>query len=150
MRHGEEMMETADSLLYNSSLPRGDKADMLTAMAILSGLVSKELPRMLLGRRRDIMIESAAYDLIKEEGYKEGMQKGMQQGMQQGMHQGVLDQSRQGVIDALEARFELVPRSIAAIIQEIDEPAVLKALHKKAVTIDSLDSFREFLTKVLE
>ncbi len=88
------------------------------------------------------MIESAAYDLIKEEGYKEGMQKGM--------HQGVLDQSRQGVIDALEARFELVPRSIAAIIQEIDEPAVLKALLRKAVTIDSLDSFRELLGKVLE
>jgi flagellar biosynthesis/type III secretory pathway protein FliH len=107
-------------------------------MAILSGLVSKELPRMLLGRRRDIMIESAAYDLIKEEGYKEGMQKGMQQGM------------RQGLIDALEARFELVSRSIAAIIQEIDEPTVLKALHKKAVTIDSLDSFREALGKVLD
>ncbi len=34
MRHGEEMMETADSLLYNSPLPRGDRADMLTAMAI--------------------------------------------------------------------------------------------------------------------
>lgn len=84
------------------------------------------------------MIESAAYDLIKEEGYKEGMQQGMQQGI------------RQGVIDALEARFELVPDSIAAIIQEIDELAVLKALLKKAVTIDSLDSFRELLSKVLE
>jgi hypothetical protein len=93
---------------------------------------------MLLGRRRDIMIESAAYDLIKEEGYKEGMQKG------------VVDQSRQGVIDALEARFELVPRSIAAIIEEIDEPAVLKVLLKKAVTIDSLDSFRQLLNKDLE
>ena len=138
MRHGEEAMEAADALIYGSSLPRGDKADMLTAMAILSGLVSKELPRMLLGRRRDTMIESAAYDLIKEEGYKEGMQQGMQQGI------------RQGVIDALEARFELVPDSIAAIIQEIDELAVLKALLKKAVTIDSLDSFRELLSKVLE
>ena len=92
------------------------------------------------------MIESAAYDLIKEEGYKEGMQQGMQEGMQEGMQQGI----RQGVIDALEARFELVPDSVAAIIQEIDEPAVLKALLKKAVTIDSLDSFRQLLNKVLE
>jgi flagellar biosynthesis/type III secretory pathway protein FliH len=119
-------------------------------MAILSGLVSKELPRMLLGRRRDIMIESAAYDLIKEEGFKEGMQKGMQQGMEQGMQQGMRQGMRQGLIDALEARFELVSRSIAAIIQEIDEPTVLKALHKKSVTIDSLDSFREALGKVLD
>ena len=138
MRHGEEMMETADSLIYNSPLPRGDKADMLTAMAILSGLVSKELPRMLLGRRRDIMIESAAYDLIKEDGIKEGIQQGM------------LGQSRQDLIDVLEARFELVPRSITATIQEIDDPAVFKILLKKAVTIDSLDSFRELLNKVLE
>jgi hypothetical protein len=37
MRHGEEMMETADSLLYNSPLPRGDRADMLTAMAMRAG-----------------------------------------------------------------------------------------------------------------
>jgi hypothetical protein len=37
MRHGEELMETADSLLYNSSLPRGDRADMLTAMAMRAG-----------------------------------------------------------------------------------------------------------------
>jgi hypothetical protein len=50
----------------------------------------------------------------------------------------------------LEARFEWVPRSIAAIIQEIDEPAVLKVLLKKAVTIDSLASLRRLLSEVLE
>jgi hypothetical protein len=50
----------------------------------------------------------------------------------------------------LEARFEWVPRSIAAIIEKIDEPAVLKAHLMKAVTIDSLDSFRQLLSKALE
>ena len=36
-------------------------------MALLSGLVSKDMPRRLLSRRRDIMMESVAYEMIKKE-----------------------------------------------------------------------------------
>jgi hypothetical protein len=79
---------------------------------------------MLLGRRRGIMIESAAYDIMKEEGIQRGM----------------LGQSRQDLIDVLGARFQLVHRSITATIHEIDDPAVLKILLKKAVAIDSLET----------
>ena len=138
MRHGEEAMEAADALIYGSSLPRGDKADMLTAMAILSGLVSKELPRMLLGRRRDIMIESAAYDIIKEEG------------IQQGIQQGMLDHSKQAVIEVLEARFDLVPASMVTAIQTISDPGILKFLLKKAATTDSLDHFKEIMARLTD
>lgn len=137
MRHGEELMAGADRLLYESSLPRGDKADMLTAMAILSGLVSMRFPQALLARRRDIMIESAAYDLIKKEGIQEGIQEG------------ILRNSREAVIEILEARFDLVPRSISTTINEIDDPATLKILLRKAITVASLDEFRPLLLKVL-
>ncbi|MCL0101049.1 hypothetical protein M1N68_00120 [Peptococcaceae bacterium] len=47
---------------------REEKADLLTGMMILAGLVSKDLARELQERRRDIIIELAAYELIKEEG----------------------------------------------------------------------------------
>ncbi|MBF0495446.1 MAG: hypothetical protein HQK58_02545 [Deltaproteobacteria bacterium] len=34
MRHGPELIDEADKLIYESSAPKPDKADMLTAMAI--------------------------------------------------------------------------------------------------------------------
>jgi hypothetical protein len=43
------------------------KAGILTSMAILSGLVSAELPARLIARRKDIMIESAAYEIIESD-----------------------------------------------------------------------------------
>ena len=65
-------------LVYRSEKTRPVKADMLTSMAILSGLVSPELPARLIARRKDIMIESAAYDIIKKEGYAEGRKEANQ------------------------------------------------------------------------
>ena len=84
-------------LVYRSEKSRPVKADMLTSMAILSGLVSPELPARLIARRKDIMIESAAYDIIKKEGYaegrtaghEEGLQKGLEQGLERGLEQGL-------------------------------------------------------------
>ena len=66
MKHGQEMVEKADAAVYESALPRNDKADILTIMAILSGLVSKKLPQLLVSKRRDIMIESATAGFKKE------------------------------------------------------------------------------------
>ncbi len=67
-----KVFQTAEETIYESGLGRGDKADLLTGMALLSGLLDKDLPCKLLERRRDIMMESYAYELIKKEGYEEG------------------------------------------------------------------------------
>jgi len=85
MRHGQEMFLEAENLLYNSSMSLSDKGDMLTTMAILSGLISKDLAAELIHRRRDMMIESAAYDLIKQEGKLEGKLEGRLEGRQEGI-----------------------------------------------------------------
>jgi hypothetical protein len=68
MRHGVELTQTADRIIYNSALSHEDKADMLTTMAILSGLVSEELPKNLIARRRDLMIESWLTDKTPPKG----------------------------------------------------------------------------------
>jgi len=149
MRHGEDLITEADRLLYESRLPRGDKADMLTAMAILAGLVSSQLPQSLLARRRDIMIESAAYDLIKQEGIREGIREGIQEGIREGIREGMLRKSREAVLEVLEARFDLVPRSIRTAIDGIDDAATLKTLHRKAITVESLDHFRQLMDQIL-
>jgi predicted transposase YdaD len=142
MRHGEEVVDRADSVLYESALSRRDKADMLTAMTIFSGLVSEKLPRVLVSRRRDIMIESAAYDIIKQEGLQEGMQRGLRQGM--------IQEAQEGILDNLEARFDVVPESIAKEIRGIEELGVLKALRRSSVKVAGLDEFRALLKKAKE
>ncbi|MBF0526644.1 MAG: hypothetical protein HQK56_16290 [Deltaproteobacteria bacterium] len=71
MRHGKDLVSQADDLIYESSLPQKDKADMLGAMAIFSGLVSKDIPWMLFSKRRDIMINSPAYEVFKEVVYED-------------------------------------------------------------------------------
>jgi predicted transposase YdaD len=138
MRYGEELVESADSLLYESHLSRRDRADMLTAMTIFSGLVSEKLPQMLVSKRRDIMIESAAYDIIKQEGRQEGRQEGK------------TEEAREGILDTLEARFEVVPESIARGLRGIEELGVLKALRRSSVKVGTLDEFKELLRKAKE
>ncbi|MCL0032209.1 hypothetical protein M1N06_00320 [Peptococcaceae bacterium] len=69
MKDGERFTEKAEMEIYKTKeLNREEKADLLTGMMILAGLVSKDLARELQERRRDIIIELAAYELIKEEG----------------------------------------------------------------------------------
>ena len=137
MEGGSEAVWEAEKRIYESELPIEDKADLLTAMAIFAGLKSEALARKLVERRRDIMIESAAYDIIKEEGIKEGLQ------------QGILQNARQDVVEILEVRFEIAPASIAKTINEIDDLSVLKMLLKKAATVDSLEEFKEVMERVM-
>jgi len=55
---------------------------MLTSMAILSGLVSKDLTTQLIQRRRDIMIESPAYEIFRKEWMEEGLREGLKPSLQ--------------------------------------------------------------------
>lgn len=83
MRGGGEALDEAEALIYGSEKTRPQKADMLTTMAIMSGLISADMPAKLIARRKDIMIESAAYDLIKNEGYSEGKAAGIEEGREE-------------------------------------------------------------------
>ncbi len=77
------------------------------------------------------------------------IEQGKKQGHQQGLQQGQAETARGAVLEALEARFELVPRTIRERLDGIDDPALLKTLHRKAVTTPSLDTFRAALDVVL-
>lgn len=133
MKHGRELATQADDLIYKSGRSRMEKADLLTSMAILSGIVSKDLPVQLIERRRDIMIESAAYDIIKQEGIREGIQEGM-----------VLN-AREMLLDVIETRFNKVPDDISAIVNQTSDGNLLKLSFKKAIACDDLDVLRAVL-----
>lgn len=112
MKYGTDVVDNADMRIYESELPRAKKADMLTSMAILSGLVSDSMPEGLISRRKDIMIESAAYDIIK----KDGMQQGMQQGLSEGL------------LAILEVKFGLDGLRIYSKFKDIKDTAKLKSI----------------------
>ncbi|MBF0551231.1 MAG: hypothetical protein HQK60_11915 [Deltaproteobacteria bacterium] len=145
MRHGEEFLDQADRSIYESSLSKKDKADFLAIMAILSGLVSKEFAQTLVSRRRGIMLESAAYEVIREIEYNEGRQAGILEGKIEGKIEGRLEerllQSRLVVIDTLKLRFNDVPPSIILKVEGLNDLDILKGLWKTAVIVGSLDEF---------
>ena len=90
---------------------------------------------------RDIMIESAAYDIIKEEGFREGLKKGLEEG--------ALETARRMVLEVLQERFGVVPRSMMERVREIDNDGVLNVLIRQAVRCESLEEFREAIEKAL-
>jgi hypothetical protein len=129
MKNGPELLTAADDLIYQSSRSRIEKADLLTSMAILSGIVSENLPVQLINRRKDIMIESAAYDIIKQDGIEEGR----------------ILTAREMLIEAIEARFGKVPNDIFERVEKMSNQKRLKFFLKTAVTCEDINILRENL-----
>ena len=73
----------------------------------------------------------------------------LEEGVQKGIHQGVLQNAREAVIEILEVHFDVVPTSIVKIIKGIDDPSILKVLHKKAATVNSLEEFKGVVERAL-
>ncbi len=141
MKGGDAFIDEAEKEIYSSSQSMALKADLLTGMAIFGGLISPDIPRKLIQRRRDIMIQSAAYEIIKQEGRQEGITIGRQEGM-------VAD-AQEMVIDVLIERFGVISPLVMEQIRSITVRDVLKALHKYAVRAKDIDDFREKLKNAM-
>ncbi len=158
MRGGEALADEADRRIYESDLDRTARADMLTVMAILGGLVSAELPRRLLQRRRDIMIESAAYELIKEEGRIEGLREGLERGRAEGLREGLekgLEKGRregllEGILLGLELKFGAEGLRAFTKVRGIEDVGVLEVLHRALRDVDSVEAFERLVEQLAE
>jgi predicted transposase YdaD len=76
---------------------------------------------MLIARRRDIMIESAAYDIIKQEGIQEGIQRGKIQGIQEGKSLGIQEGKATGIRESLAILIESkFGKESAQILKRLD------------------------------
>jgi len=129
----EKEIFEAERRIYESELSGGEKADLLSALAIFAGLKDEDIATKLLKRRRDIMIESPTYRLIKEEGIREGM----------------LEEAKEMVLEALSTRFGVLPLDLAQKVKSIQLREVLRQLLRVAVTVESLDEFEEQLKKAI-
>ena len=136
MRGGVALTDTAERLIYESDLPRADRADMLTGMAILAGLVSKELTQHLILRRRDLMIQSAAYELIKEEGWQEGRVAGETKGLVE------------ATLETLAIRLNppiATYRQLEQQLLKLTEPERLRGLLRAALRANDVAEFEQAL-----
>lgn len=84
------------------------------------------------------MIESAAYELIKQEGF------------QQGIQQGQLTASKDALMDLLMERFDIVPPHIIQAVNAIDNLHLLKMLRKKALKVPNIESFKNDLDMMIQ
>ena len=94
MKGGKKTIDKTEEKLYKEIKERDKKSELLTSLALLAGLVDKDIAGKLLLRRKDIMIESPVYDMIKEEGIRKGLQEGLWKGMQKGRLEGKLEDAR--------------------------------------------------------
>jgi hypothetical protein len=59
----------AENRIYTSPLPTEEKADLLAALTIFAGFKGRDLVKQLVERRRDLMIQSYAYDIIQQKAF---------------------------------------------------------------------------------
>jgi hypothetical protein len=68
-------------------------------------------------------------------------------GIKKGRQEGLLEKSREAIVDVLQVRFDDVPDGLVEAINAIDDLAVLKQLHRDAVTVRSFEEFTALLDR---
>lgn len=131
----------AERKIYESGIDIGEKADLLSILTIFAGLDNNKLAEELFTRRRDIMIESFAYELFKQEAFKEGIEEGIEKG--------VIKASKEMIMEALEERFDIISVGVVDKVDEIGNAMILKGLRRQAIRCKSLEDFEEILERAM-
>jgi hypothetical protein len=68
-----------------------------------------------------------------------------QEGVSQGIAEGIIQQRREDVLEVLEVKFGEIPTEVIQKVNEIEDPALLKTLHRQAIALGSLEQFLGYL-----
>ncbi|NES83902.1 MAG: hypothetical protein F6K10_22195 [Moorea sp. SIO2B7] len=63
--------------------------------------------------------------------------------------EGIVQNAQEDIIEILQTRFENIPNSMVETLNGIHEISVLKKLFKRAITINSVAEFQEFIEQTL-
>ena len=125
------------------------KADYLTDVAILSGLVFEY------ETIRDILMEATMYESsviqhFLQQGIEQ-VQQGIEQGVQQGIEQGTRASLIEGILENLEVRFH-APNlgTVASVLADIEDMERLKVLRRESLQTPSLLAFQQILGLTVE
>ncbi len=87
------------------------------------------------------MIESPAFEIIKQIGYEEGLKAGIQQGIQHGIQQGLLEAIELG----LKLKFGAKGLKLYPKILKIKDVEKLKTIKKALEFVEKPEELEEFL-----
>jgi len=73
----------------------------------------------------------------------------IKRGIQQGIQQGAVQTAREDILEVLNLRFKGVPHSLSERIYQIEDPSVLRELHRKAITASSLEEFQAEMLSII-
>ncbi|WDN87066.1 hypothetical protein BuS5_00034 [Desulfosarcina sp. BuS5] len=76
---------------------------------------------------------------------KIGIKKGIPLGMQQGIPVGMLIEAREMIIEVLTERFGRTSAKLSKQLENIDSREKLKALHRQALRVKSINEFENRL-----
>lgn len=128
--------------LILEQVPPGEaRADAYVALGVFGGLVWPVDLVMQILRRRALMMESAVYRHILDEGREVGRQQGLQEGLQQGQ----VERLHKDLLQVLEVRFGVVPADLAERVQEFRDLEELEGLLKRALLVASVEAFAQGL-----
>jgi hypothetical protein len=68
-----------------------------------------------------------------------------EEAMEAGIQRGILQTRREDIKEILEMRFENIPLSLNEALNKINDELLLKALHRQAITVNSLAEFLQLL-----
>jgi predicted transposase/invertase (TIGR01784 family) len=71
----------------------------------------------------------------------------IQQGREEAKQQGI-QEAREAILDFLQVRFNRVPKRVVAKVTAIDDMAELRELRRKALRVESLKEFEQFLLEL--
>ena len=101
---------------------------VLEYVIMAKDIKEEELEELIKDAGGDVMPSLAQKWL--EQGRQQGLQQGMQQGIRQGMQQGMLQEAREMVLDALEARFGRTSEQLKPQVARITDRNKLKEILK--------------------
>jgi hypothetical protein len=142
IRHNLEARCTQRMALYRRLYEEGfSQKNVVLIHGIINRLMILHRQFMIRFRQELFTIEKDKnmpyIDTLTRMSHEEGREEGLQEGRQEGS----LVQARESVIEALEIRFGEVSNDLRERITALDNLRSLKAQHRRAITVPSLDQF---------
>ena len=134
-------LEQCVAKAWDMPLARSVKADVLTGLTLLSGLVYNPQTITAIVSKEylmDLMRESSFAQYLTQQAREQAREEGIEQGIEQGI--------RESIQEVLDLRFQpTAVRRLADQIAAINDVPRLKQLFRAAIQVPSLETFRNLL-----